>query len=844
MNASRRGWLVLVALAALALTLTLLGTGQSALAAVPTAAFDWSMPARTGLDADHDGVIDPVTDINPGTFTVNFDACASTGSIQHYRWTIGGEFAGESSTCDGFSDQLAEGEYTVELKTVADDGSTATVTRQVTVQDFLIVAVGDSYGSGEGNPEKRADLSDLTDIKPAVWQNKRCHRSGISGQAQAAKNLEDADPHTSVTLVHLSCSGAEIQKGLLDPYGGIEPRDNSNPLPPQLQHAKDLIGDREIDALVMSIGGNDAHFGDIVTGCMVTEPCMGPDTEYVGTDALATLCLALFPFALDDDCTFFVDSLGTPSENAADLFDSGRGDLAVRSGALHVAIDDLFPVLATHKSRVYWTEYPNATEDDDGSVCQFDAFDPLATLPGVSQDEGTWVRDTMTPSMNTVIHAAADFVGWTYVGGIFDAFHKHGYCADDHWFNRLQESFVNQLNEKGAVHPNASGQAVYRDEIYDSLVNDLFTGGDISRPRPPIVVDTVPPVVHGTPDRSPNAAGWYSSDVTIGWTSTDPQPSSGQPSQPPATVASKDGANFFYSSDPGCDPAGNCASGSLTLSIDETPPKVTRDTSADSCSFAGNDGWCRGTQAAGFSASDATSGVDSPCAADPGAICGITRSSSTEGTAVAISSGAVCDVAGSCNQGIDAGPFKIDSTAPTLAPAVGPTPILLHGSATATPNATDATSGVASQSCGALDTGTAGLHTVTCTATDNAGNSATASVTYLVAYRLLGFFSPASNSKWKAGTTVPIKVALADANGTRITDAEAQGLLSPTCRVTFSGVGAQALSACVKYDAKNDQFVFDWKLGKQPGNETITVAVGYSDTTTTTLLSEPIVITG
>jgi hypothetical protein len=54
----------------------------------------------------------------------------------------------------------------------------------------------------------------------------------------------------------------------------------------------------------------------------------------------------------------------------------------------------------------------------------------------------------------------------------------------------------------------------------------------------------------------------------------------------------------------------------------------------------------------------------------------------------------VCDVAGNCNAGTNGGPFKVDSVAPVLAPAVGPTPILLHGGATATPNATDATFGV------------------------------------------------------------------------------------------------------------------------------------------------------
>ena len=55
-----------------------------------------------------------------------------------------------------------------------------------------------------------------------------------------------------------------------------------------------------------------------------------------------------------------------------------------------------------------------------------------------------------------------------------------------------------------------------------------------------------------------------------------------------------------------------------------------------------------------------------------------------------------------------------------------------------------------------------------------------------------GFFSPSGNLRWKRGQTVPIKVALGDVNGVRIPDAEAQALLSPTCRVLFVAVGNTA----------------------------------------------------
>jgi hypothetical protein len=311
-----------------------------------------------------------------------------------------------------------------------------------------------------------------------------------------------------------------------------------------------------------------------------------------------------------------------------------------------------------------------------------------------------------------------------------------------------------------------------------------------------------------------------------------------------------------------CDVAGNCLCDpyaadytvfapctyfdgySAPAALDPVEPQVSRDSAADSCSLAGDNGWCRGTQTAGFKGFDEVSGAASPCPAILFTfICNFTRSSSTQGSAVTISSGQVCDQAGNCNAGIDAGPFKIDSTGPTLAPTVGSGPILLNGSASATPHASDANSGVASQSCDPVDTSTAGVHSVRCSAKDNAGNVTTAPVGYLVEYKLLGFFSPAANARLRRATTVGVAVAIADAHGVRIPDSDAQGLLSRPCRVTFSASGAQSASACMTYYKTSKEFRYSWRLGQQTGNVTIHVTVSYPGTTSTTTLSDPIVVT-
>jgi len=90
-------------------------------------------------------------------------------------------------------------------------------------------------------------------------------------------------------------------------------------------------------------------------------------------------------------------------------------------------------------------------------------------------------------------------------------------------------------------------------------------------------VDALAPIVTGTVDRLPNGSGWYDSPVTIHWTSVDPEPSSGTPTQPDDVVAALEGADVLYTSGPSCDPAGNCGAGSVALSVDLSDPTVSCD---------------------------------------------------------------------------------------------------------------------------------------------------------------------------------------------------------------------------------------------------------------------------
>ncbi|MRX44651.1 PxKF domain-containing protein [Agromyces kandeliae] len=142
--------------------------------------------------------------------------------------------------------------------------------------------------------------------------------------------------------------------------------------------------------------------------------------------------------------------------------------------------------------------------------------------------------------------------------------------------------------------------------------------------------------------------------------------------------------------------------------------------------------------------------------------------------------------------------------------------------------ADDALSGLAS-ACSVSGYSTAvGPHTLTATATDRAGNVATAELAYTVlAWNLSGFFSPVDMGRtWntvKGGSTVPLKFEVF-AGAKEFTDTSAidrftatpttcPGADAPMDAIEFTTTGGTAL----RYDATAGQFVQNWATPKKPG---------------------------
>ena len=101
------------------------------------------------------------------------------------------------------------------------------------VKDLLIVGLGDSFASGEGNPDVPVTLDAnkrVQNLYPAraaeggsaQWLDRLCHRSLYSYQLRAALQVAIENPHGSVTYLGYACSGAAVEKGIIGPQAYVE----------------------------------------------------------------------------------------------------------------------------------------------------------------------------------------------------------------------------------------------------------------------------------------------------------------------------------------------------------------------------------------------------------------------------------------------------------------------------------------------------------------------------------------------------------------------------------------------------------------------------------------------
>lgn len=263
--------------------------------------------------------------------------------------------------------------------------------QRIVLRDLLVVAMGDSFISGEGNPDVPADLTrlaptrerrlvswplsldpDTDDLKVAEWWDEPCHRSLLSWPVTTTLAWAAEDSRRAITLVHVGCSGAEIRDGLLGGQSGLPGcPDNPNPRrhcplenrdgPSQITQVRRLLGygGRPIDRVLLSIGGNDIGFvGVIAFSLLPPEGYRLPDGVVRPLGAAAGVVCPDQEVAphLRAAC----GSRPTAQSRLADTLPSGYSALAAALESLGVTPD-----------KVIQTQYPDILHRTaEGDFCQ------------------------------------------------------------------------------------------------------------------------------------------------------------------------------------------------------------------------------------------------------------------------------------------------------------------------------------------------------------------------------------------------------------------------------------------------------------------------------------------
>lgn len=281
------------------------------------------LAGRVNEPCSRDGVKESYLTPNDHPVTVRLTGAVPVGAV--CAWTFDDGDGPRNTTQDCAEPINLRVRYGKPTMATADVGggaeAAARVSTAIEVRDLLIAGLGDSIGSGEGNPDRAIALSDdgfcfksyiggagqfyrpsragfkggraceAPDTllnwqkNSAIWLNAACHRSLYSYQTRTALALAVRHPHIAVTYLPLACSGATIADGLFGPQSAREcfhPRPGV-PCPTsvgsQLAELREALSAarkrqprRALDLMLLSIGANDINFSGLVADVIVDSP--------------------------------------------------------------------------------------------------------------------------------------------------------------------------------------------------------------------------------------------------------------------------------------------------------------------------------------------------------------------------------------------------------------------------------------------------------------------------------------------------------------------------------------------------------------------------------------------
>jgi lysophospholipase L1-like esterase len=331
------------------------------------------------------------------------------------------------------------------------------------VRDLLIVGLGDSFASGEGNPDVPVAMAEnrrSNNLYPArvnndvsgsaQWLDQLCHRSLYSHQLRAALQVAIENPHGAVTFMGYACSGAAVEKGILGPQAYVEYISQPNGGADTSAHAisggkkdtqlywllRELCRDnvyntdgnwvcpgnnfrRTVDYVFLSVGGNDIGFANLVAWATLRKSVSSRLASFFGATVSA-------------------------EEFAANMQNILPAAYAKLAKALELAIPLSNGGLSYDPSRVILTAYPDILADETGKTCagitdgsqnedefvanqSLDRFSSWLVVRQAKLDAAHDQLDTLHKRMGELAEAN----GWTYAGRAYAdrPFRGHGFCA-------------------------------------------------------------------------------------------------------------------------------------------------------------------------------------------------------------------------------------------------------------------------------------------------------------------------------------------------------------------------------------------------------------------------------
>ena len=380
------------------------------------------------------------------------------------EWRIGGKLVAETSCAERVSGPGIELPYPGGAEISVNVVGEPPIIAEARVKDLLIAGLGDSFASGEGNPNIPVAFTDtrrFRNLYPerkrndaggnAVWSDELCHRSLYGQQLRAALQVAIENPQASVTFLDYSCSGAGIDAGILGPQTYVERlasgergatptaraiaggekdsqlyrlmRELCRQRPEVRRGVPYCPGNdvrRSLDFMFLSIGGNDIGFSNIVAWASLRDNASASIAAFFG----ATVSAKEFTRRMRDILP----------ESYARL-------AAVLEAAVPVtsAADGVFD-----PSRIVLTAYPDLVTNEAGEICEAapdegdgedryaanQSLDMFSSWLTAREDRLKAVREQFAILHKRMRDLAGDH-GWTFAGRIYAdrMFEGHGFCA-------------------------------------------------------------------------------------------------------------------------------------------------------------------------------------------------------------------------------------------------------------------------------------------------------------------------------------------------------------------------------------------------------------------------------